>query len=117
MSKRRFTMPPFARPHYHHYRDENNILIYTTCQIIDANDTVLASGKATVSRRDNPCKKIGRDIARGRALKNYHKQKARVRGNLTGLGGPLPPRTMSSDNTRIIPDGRGPTQRFAKTQP
>jgi len=52
---------------YSYIRDTRNRPIITRC--IVKGDNGFAFGQAFCSRRDNPCKKIGKQIAYGRALK------------------------------------------------
>lgn len=58
---------------YQHLRDENRIIVTTVCRIVDGvtKETVKV-GYAHVSPKDMACKKIGRAISLGRALKLYY---------------------------------------------
>ena len=76
MSKRTFTekhIPKGVTAWFHHLRDENNIIFETTCDLVDnITGKALIRGRARVSPRDNPNKKIGRAISLGRALKEFY---------------------------------------------
>lgn len=48
-------------------RDEKNRPVVTRCLLFDGNH--FAFGQALCSKKDNPCKKVGRVIAEGRAKK------------------------------------------------
>lgn len=75
MSKRKYTerhIPEGVRAVFFHIRLQSRI-VKTICNLVDEDSgDLLATGQAKVSPRDNPSKKIGRDISRGRALKLYH---------------------------------------------
>ena len=76
MSKRRFTerhIPEGIRAKFTHCRDNDRIIFKTICNLIhETSGIILVTGCARVSPRDNPSKKIGRDISLGRALKEYY---------------------------------------------
>lgn len=76
MNKRTFTeryIPIGVTAWFHHLRDEDRVIFETTCDLIDdSTDKILVRGRAKVSPRDNPNKKIGRAISLGRALKEYY---------------------------------------------
>lgn len=53
----------------------------TSCHLVeDKSGKVLASGTAVCSKKDQPCRKIGRAIAIGRALQKYD-QRPLLHGN------------------------------------
>ena len=54
---------------YYHLRDERSRPVVTVCLLIEKN--TMARGVAICSPKDNPKKKIGRAIAKGRALKGF----------------------------------------------
>lgn len=64
-------------PLFYYLRDKNNRPMVTVCllrvgeqlQYNNANSPVYARGVAVCSLRDQPCKKIGKQIALGRALR------------------------------------------------
>ena len=73
MSKRKFTanhVPKGIAVRYFHIR-LNGRIVETVCNLLSEGGTILATGHAYVSPRDNPSKKIGRDISVGRAMKMY----------------------------------------------
>lgn len=49
------------------YREEN----VTICMLVDAKHNLVSRGVALLSARDNPEKKLGNNIALGRAVKAY----------------------------------------------
>jgi hypothetical protein len=54
------------REYFYYFRDDENRPIVTGCLLIDGQE--YSRGVALCSRRDNPCKKSGRKIARTRAM-------------------------------------------------
>lgn len=52
---------------YYYYRDEKKRPIITTCLLVD-DEGVVSKGAAVCSALDVPCKKIGRAIAKTRAV-------------------------------------------------
>lgn len=70
-------VPEGITARYQHLRDENRIIITTVCRLInnDSRET-LKVGYAHVSPKDMACKKIGRAISLGRALKLYFQGEA-----------------------------------------
>ena len=72
----RFTeeqLPKGIAIRYQHFRHRNGRLYRTDCYLEDKETRCrVAAGSAHVSEREpNPCKKVGRDIARGRAIKQF----------------------------------------------
>lgn len=51
----------------------------TTCRLVSEDGAVVAEGVAVCSRRDNYCKRLGRDVSLGRAL-NALKASENARG-------------------------------------
>ena len=75
MSKRKYTekhVPEGIIVRFFHIRVGSRI-VETICNLVEKDSgSVLATGHAHVSPKDNPSKKIGRAISIGRALKIYH---------------------------------------------
>ena len=63
-----------ARVRYDREFDDNGHCIrYTTvARLIDTAGTVVASARAHLNPKDNPCRKTGRHKAIGRAVQNYY---------------------------------------------
>ena len=59
------------KPRFYHYHFEDNSHI-TCCNLEEEKFNVVATGYAICSPKDNFCRKRGRDIAEGRALKAYN---------------------------------------------
>ena len=78
MSKRTFTaryIPKGVTPRFYHLRDRNQVIFETVCDLVDDDSkSTLATARSRVSPKDNPCKKIGRAISLGRALKFYYSE-------------------------------------------
>jgi len=62
------------KPRFYHYHFEDNSHI-TCCNLEEEKFNVVATGYAICSPKDNFCRKRGRDIAEGRALKAYNNVK------------------------------------------
>ena len=64
--------------YYYYFRDEQKRPVQTYCLLFMGGDTTgdYARGIAVCSKKDHPCKKIGRAIATGRALKSLVHKKA-----------------------------------------
>lgn len=77
----RFTeaqLPESVGIRYKHFRGSNGRLLFTDCYLYDKETEVrIATGTARVSENEtSPSKKIGRDIARGRAIKQFVRRSA-----------------------------------------
>ena len=60
-----------SRFYHYHFKDNSHV---TCCNLEDEKLNVMATGYAICSPKDNFCKKRGRDISEGRALKAYNTQ-------------------------------------------
>ena len=61
------------KEYYYYIRSEHHAPIVTVCLV--KTDTEVCRGIAICSNKDNPVKKIGRKLAKKRAMKAYHSKK------------------------------------------
>lgn len=71
-------VPTGIRVKVHHYHCGNSSNharhgkeYMTSAWLLNSEDVVVGRGKAYCSRQDNPCRATGRQVAIGRALKDY----------------------------------------------
>ena len=75
---------------FYYIRDGKNQPIITVCLLKDE-DTNVAWGKSSCSHLDNPCKKVGRKIAKQRALWSMATEEngCKLQGDFKALYNPL----------------------------
>ncbi len=66
-------MPDGIRARVRYLRDRR---WFTSCQLLNKDNRIVATGVSTCSYKDQPTRKIGRAIAIGRALKSYKEKLA-----------------------------------------